>query len=94
MPHAYSVFQDWYDLLKARGLLKDDGLDLGPPEAFTYEDSLHFEGGWTAAPAQAGEMRFTLPTLPYGSKGPTDSKVIARHTSYPSTTYLVQGDKC
>ena len=60
----------WWDDLKARGLATDGFVHKFEARHFTEADKEKFKVDWVDVPCKAGDVRISLPHLPYGSHGP------------------------
>ena len=82
-------------MVKVRGLLKRNDINLVSPSHIVNEDAKELKGGWTPAKAEAGAIRISLPTVPCESHGPTDSELISIHAMlmapYPNGSLQTPG---
>ncbi|KAJ5740169.1 hypothetical protein N7493_000041 [Penicillium malachiteum] len=61
---------EWYDCLYLRGYTKDGYVQQIQPMMWTKDDESHFGYTWSKQKCTIGDVRLSLPGLPYGSAGP------------------------
>jgi hypothetical protein len=80
--------EEWANMLNERGLSTDSFVHRIKDKMFTADDAKHFNTQWTSQPCRAGQVRVTLPHIPYGAHGPAKG---TRRTMLPWYCGL-QGD--
>ena len=70
----YREIATWYRRLIDRGYAKDGYVQRIDADMWTEDDEAHFSYGWTKQIYRFGDVRLSLPGLPYGSTGPATTQ--------------------